>query len=145
MKKFLIPVIAFITLSFTLSGDTPWTADQLYDPTKLAAVIKDAKAKKPIIINTGTMRNIKGAIKYGPVSDYKGMDAFVAGVAKIDKTKEIVIYCGCCKLDHCPNIDPAYKHLKEKGFKNVKILNLVEDFVFEWTQKGYPMDAKQPY
>ena len=120
MKKFLIPIIAFFTLSFTLSSDTPWTADQLYDPTKLAAVIKDSKATKPIIINTGSMRNIKGALKYGQVSDNKGMDDFVAGVTKIDKNKEIVIYCGCCKLDHCPNIDPAYKHLKEKGYKKIE-------------------------
>jgi thiosulfate/3-mercaptopyruvate sulfurtransferase len=145
MKPLLIPVFAFIIMSFTLLSDAPWTSDQLYDPAVLASVLKNPKAAKPLIINTGTMRNIKGALKYGPVSDYKGMDEFKAGVAKISKDKEIVIYCGCCKMEHCPNIEPAFQYLKGEGFKKVKVLNLKEDFVFEWTNKGFPMDPKQPY
>lgn len=145
MKKLLIPAFTFLLMSFTYSDEIPWTADQLYDPTQLATLLKNPKAAKPIIINTGTMRNIKSALKFGPVSDYKGMEQFKEGVAKLDKNKEIVVYCGCCKLDHCPNIGPAFDHLKAQGFKKVKILNLKEDFVFEWTNKGYPMDPKQPY
>ena len=146
MKKFLIPILALSLSAFAFTGDTPWTADQLYDVETLAKLVKDPKAKKPIIINTGTMRNIKGALKFdGPVSDYKGMENFKTGVAKLDKTKDVVIYCGCCKLGHCHNVEPAYQYLKDQGFTKVKVLNIKEDFFGEWTQKGYPMDAKQPY
>jgi thiosulfate/3-mercaptopyruvate sulfurtransferase len=143
-KSFLFPVLVLL-MSFTLSSDVPWTQEQLMDPEKLVAILKDPKAKKPVIINTGTMRNIKTALKYGPVSDYKGFDQFKAESAKIGKDKEIVIYCGCCKMDHCPNIAPAFEHLQKNGYSKIKILNLKEDLVFDWVNKGYPMDAKQPF
>jgi len=84
-------------------------------------------------------------LKYGPVSDYKGMDQFKEGASKISKDKEIVIYCGCCKMDHCPNVAPAYDYLKSNGYKKIKVLNLQEDLIFDWVNKGYPMDAKQPF
>jgi hypothetical protein len=137
--------ILAICMSFTPLSDTPWAQDQLMQPEELVKILKDAKAKKPVIINTGTMRNIKTALKYGPVSDPKGLDQFKAEVTKIAKEKEIVIYCGCCKMGHCPNVQPAYEHLKSNGFSKVKVLNLEEDLVFDWVNKGYPMDAKQPF
>ncbi len=147
MKNILFAIIVFTISSFTLTGDIPWTAEQLYDPATLVKVIKDPKASKPLILNTGTMRNIKGAVKLGPVSDYDGLQQFKAGVVKFsgDKNKEVVIYCGCCKMDHCPNVEPAFTHLQSLGFKKVKILNLKEDLIFDWVNKGYPMDAKQPF
>ncbi|MBC7388195.1 MAG: rhodanese-like domain-containing protein [Opitutaceae bacterium] len=147
MKNFLFAILVFTISSFTLTGVNPWTAEQLYDPAALVKVIKDPKAPKPLILNTGTMRNIKGAVKLGPVSDYDGLKQFKAGVVKFagDKNKEVVIYCGCCKMDHCPNVEPAYTHLQSLGFKKVKILNLQEDLIFDWVNKGYPMDAKQPF
>ena len=145
MRNIVFAILFFALTSFTLTGDNPWKADQLYNPAALVKVIKDSKAAKPLIFNTGTMRNIKGAIKLGPVSDYDGLQQFKAGVTKFSKDKEVVIYCGCCKMDHCPNVEPAYTHLKSLGFKKVKILNLQEDLIFDWVNKGYPMDAKQPF
>ncbi len=139
--------IGFVTccMSFVLLSDTPWTQEQVMQPEELAKILKDPKAKKPVILNTGTMRNIKTALLYGPVSDPKGFETFKTEAVKIPKEKEVVIYCGCCKMNHCPNIAPAFDFLKSKGYKNIKVLNLQEDLVFDWVNKGYPMDAKQPY
>lgn len=145
MKAFLLLSLTTFFMSFILLSDTPWTQDELVQPDVLVKVLKDPKVKKPMIINTGTMRNIKTAVKYGPVSDDKGLNQFKTEVAKVPKDKEIIIYCGCCKMDHCPNITPAFEYLKSNGYKKVKILNLTEDLVFDWVNKGYPMDAKQPF
>lgn len=146
MKKIaILSAIVFVTMSFVVWQSVPWTDDQIMQPETLVKVLKDDKAKKPTIINTGTMRNIKTALKYGPVSDAKGFAEFKEAVAKLNKDKELVIYCGCCKMDHCPNIEPAFNHLKTSGFKKIKLLYLKDDLVFDWVNKGYPMDAKQPF
>lgn len=140
-----LPLLLLATMSFVFLQTTPWTQDQLVQPEDLVKLLKDKKAKKPVIINTGTMRNILGAVKYGPVSDTKGLAQFKEEVAKIKKDQDILIYCGCCKMDHCPNVEPAFNHLKNNGYKKVKLLYLKDDLVFDWVNKGYPMDPKQPF
>ncbi len=57
------------------------------------------------------------------------------------RNKEIVIYCGCCPLSGCPNIEPAYRKLEEMKFSNFKILDLPQDLQEDWIDKGYPMNA----
>jgi hypothetical protein len=146
MKKLSILAVAiFITMSFVLFQTTPWTEQQIIQPEALVKILNDPKTAKPTIINTGTMRNIKTALKYGPVSDPKGMAQFKEEVAKLNKDKEIIIYCGCCKMEHCPNVEPAFNFLNSSGFKKIKLLYLKDDLVFDWVNKGYPMDAKQPF
>jgi hypothetical protein len=34
----------------------------------------------------------------------------------------VVIYCGCCPLDKCPNVRPAFTLLKTMGFTNLHVL-----------------------
>ncbi|MBY0424386.1 MAG: rhodanese-like domain-containing protein [Cytophagales bacterium] len=144
-KTILLTSIVVASLSFIFWKSVPWTENQIIQPEALVKILNDPKAAKPVIINTGTMRNIKTAVKYGPVSDTKGMAQFKEEVAKLNKDKEVIIYCGCCKMDHCPNIEPAFNHLNSSGFKKIKLLYLKDDLVFDWVNKGYPMDAKQPF
>jgi hypothetical protein len=40
----------------------------------------------------------------------------------------VVIYCGCCPWEKCPNIAAAYKQLTEMGFTQVKVLYLASNF-----------------
>jgi len=146
MKKLiLLSTILVATMSFVVFKSVPWTEQQIIQPETLVKILNDPKAAKPTIINTGTMRNIKTAVNYGPVSDSKGMAQFKDEVAKLNKEKEIIIYCGCCKMENCPNVEPAFTHLTNSGFKKVKLLYLKDDLVFDWVNKGYPMDAKQPF
>ena len=50
-----------------------------------------------------------------------------ARMASVSKTKFIVLYCGCCPWDRCPNLGPAYKQLHDAGFSNVNVLYLANN------------------
>ncbi|MFL6463384.1 MAG: hypothetical protein ACJ73N_03115, partial [Bryobacteraceae bacterium] len=50
----------------------------------------------------------------------------------------IVIYCGCCPFDKCPNIHPAYNTLKDLGFTDVKVVVNKTNLHTDWVSKGYP-------
>ena len=62
----------------------------------------------------------------------------VAGMAK---DSDLVIYCGCCPMDRCPNIRPAWNALKELGFTHVRVLNIPTNMSTDWYQKDYPSEA----
>jgi len=51
-----------------------------------------------------------------------------------------VIYCGCCPLERCPNIRPAFVALRQMGFTNVRVLLLPNSFEADWAGKGLPYE-----
>jgi hypothetical protein len=57
------------------------------------------------------------------------------------KDADIVLYCGCCPMEHCPNIRPAYQALKESGFTRVRVLRIPTNMAADWYGKGYPSEA----
>jgi len=136
----LIAILALLSFSFA-KFQNPFPEESLIQPTELIKLI-DSKntATKPIIFNVGSMELIKTAETGGLGSMQEGMEKFIARVRNEDKNQMIVLYCGCCKLDHCPNVKPPYDYLKEQGFKNVKILYLETGLYEDWISKGYPMN-----
>ena len=84
--------------------------------------------------------HIPGSVFAGPGSQPSGLHLVETKVASTPKSKLIVIYCGCCPWDRCPNIGPVYKRLRELGFTNVKALYLADNFGNDWVAKGYPTD-----
>ena len=64
-------------------------------------------------------------------------------VAKQPKDRFIVLYCGCCPWNHCPNVGPAFVRLRDLGFSRVKVLYLPNNFGDDWVAKGYPTDRDQ--
>ena len=144
MKTRNLILAILITLSsggslFSQTGE-PWNSKQIMDPASLALNLKDPKAPKPVIYNIGPIEQIKGAIKIGPARDKKNLDAMRTQLSKLPKNKEIVIYCGCCPFQRCPNIRPAFELLNELKFTNVKLLNLSTNLNVDWISKGYPME-----
>jgi hypothetical protein len=61
--------------------------------------------------------------------------------ANVPKNADIVIYCGCCPMDKCPNVRPAYRALKELGFTNVRVLSLPTNIHTDWDSKDYPSEG----
>lgn len=114
-----------------------YEANQLIDPKIVADQIV-AHDTNIIIINTGPVDDIKGAITIGPVEQDKYLNKFIETVDTLNRDKTIYIYCGCCPLAVCPNLKPAYNVLKEKQFKTFKIINMVEGIDEDWISKGYP-------
>ncbi len=52
----------------------------------------------------------------------------------------VVVYCGCCTAQNCPNIRPSFAYLKEQGFTNVRLLDIETGLYPDWVDKGYPME-----
>jgi rhodanese-related sulfurtransferase len=85
-------------------------------------------------------KHIPGSIYAGPASTAAGLALLKQEAGKLPKDREIVIYCGCCPWDRCPNIDPAMALLKQMGFTKVKALYLGTGFKVDWIDKGYAVE-----
>jgi thiosulfate/3-mercaptopyruvate sulfurtransferase len=122
----------------------PWTPQQLMPVETLAKMMTGAKP--PVIISVAfpvlyRNRHIELAVLAGPGRDAGGIADLKAVVKKLPKDTEIVIYCGCCPMDHCPNLRPAFRALRELGYTNIHALDIPTNFNTDWVTKGYPIAA----
>jgi thiosulfate/3-mercaptopyruvate sulfurtransferase len=120
-------------------GDSQISSEQL------AARMKTAK---PLVIHTGfavlyRSAHITGSVYAGPGSKPEGLDSLKALVAKEPRDREIVIYCGCCPWDKCPNIRPAFAALHDMGFTHVSALYVPETLAKDWIDKGLPTEKRE--
>ncbi len=119
----------------------PWTATQVTEPSQLAA--KLSKGAKPVILQIGFQvlyksKHIPGSIYAGPASTPEGLDALKQAVRTLPKNADIYIYCGCCPMEKCPNIRPAFATLHAMGFTNLHVVILPTNFGKDWVAQGYP-------
>lgn len=113
---------------------------------ELNTLIKNKTA--PIIINCGNQANILGAVSIGELDQsgtWKQKLRTALRNKQLDKSfnKSVVVYCGCCSSDNCPNVGPVITELNDLGFKNVKGLYFFDGYGPEWKGKGYLEDAKK--
>ena len=107
-------------------------------PADLASVISNPNAKKPIIFSVGPGALIRGSKDMGPVHEKENLDKFKQALILLPKDTDIVVYCGCCPFEHCPNIRPAFSLLNEMKFTHAHLLNLEHNIKTDWVAKGYP-------
>ena len=124
------------------ADDLAPASQQLIRPEELARAIK--AAEKPVILYVGpkffyTQAHVPGAEYLGPAARPEGLEKLRARAASLAKDRPVVIYCGCCPWDHCPNIQPAWAELKKAGFSKVRVLYLATSFGADWKEKGYPV------
>jgi len=131
--------MAYSKIGFSQSNAEPWTQDQLMEPATLAAIINDSSAVQPLIISIGPVNLIKGAIRVGPAHENEYLKELKKLLLKEDKKRNIIIYCGCCPFNNCPNIRPAFALLNSMKFINHKLLNLPHNLNLDWIGHGYPM------
>ena len=139
MKPFLITLL--IALAVAIAADISPT--QQIQPNDVAARI--ASDSKPAVFQVGPnvlyrSNHIPASIFAGPGNKQEGLDLLKAAVAKIPKDREIVLYCGCCPWDRCPNINPAIALLKEMGYTRVKAMYVPQNFKTDWIDHGYPAE-----
>ena len=120
----------------------PPGSNHLIQAEELAQALKGAR--KPVVLYVGpksiyAQAHIPGAENIGPVVRPEGMEKLRARATSLAKDSPVVIYCGCCPWDHCPNIRPAYAELKKAGFTNVRALYLENSFGANWKDKGLPV------
>lgn len=123
----------------------PWVIEALLKPDSLKEMMSGPTKGEIVIIHTGPTvlfkkGHIPGAVAVGQVSDSAGVKALKEQLQKLSKEKKIVLYCGCCPWKNCPNIRPAYTITCELGFKNVKVLDLPNNFRSDWSKKGFPVE-----
>ena len=136
---FLLLALVSTAFAFTKSAQEPWTKDQLIEPSQLSGILNDPSAKQPILYSIGFGGGIKNSVDIGPVKDSINLNKWKKDLEKLPKNADIVIYCGCCPFEYCPNIRPAFQLLNEMKFANQKLLNLPHNLKMDWIDKGYPV------
>lgn len=136
-------ILTFLLFSFTLSkaqitNPPNWTDKQLIEPSALASDIRDNK-DLPYLISIGPGGTIPASHHTGMAGTPEGISALSATLDSLPKDTKIVVYCGCCPFEHCPNVRPAMDVLKKKGFTNYYLLNLSTNIKTDWISKGYPV------
>ena len=136
----LVVTSVFATTEFSCQGQSdPWTPQQLLAPADLAKVLNNPKAAQPIIYSIGMQAIVKGSIDIGPAMRAENLNTLKQKLGKLAKNSQIVVYCGCCPFSRCPNVRPAMELLKSMQFTNYKLLNLPQNVMVDWIDKGYPM------
>lgn len=122
----------------------PWKQSETIDAATLAKIVTDPKAAHPpIIVCVGFHTlydgaHVRGASFHGAASTPQGVDDLKQWAKNLPLTSNLVIYCGCCPLAHCPNVRPALTALRDMGFTHLQVLILPHDFATDWVQPGYP-------
>lgn len=133
---FIIVFLAFINFSFSQQNE-PWTADQLMETEALVEKIKSSD--DITIIHIGFEDMIPGSLDAGPGTEEESLEALKFILKDFPKDEDIVLYCGCCPMDVCPNIRPAFKTASNLGFTNLKLLDIPSSIKADWLDKGYPV------
>lgn len=112
------------------------------EPEELVKVLT-AKGDKPLLIHVGfhvlyLQAHIPDSEYIGPSSEPAELGKLRARVKSLPRSRFIVIYCGCCPWDHCPNVKPAHDALVAMGFTHVKVLHIADNLGTSWRDKGYP-------
>lgn len=137
VKFFLLICILSYCVNADAQNPVNWTEKQLMEPSVLADIIKN-KPGDITIISVGPFSTIPGTINIGMVSEKDKLDKFKTQLSTLKKDKQLVIYCGCCPFEKCPNVRPAIDVLKEMHFTNYYLLNLPNNLRINWMDKGYP-------
>lgn len=129
------------TAATTPTTPTPTTDMPSVQPAELASRL--AAGEKPLLLHVGYKKlyeqaHIPGSEFFGPTTDAAVVEQLRARVADLPRTTEIIIYCGCCPWERCPNVKPAYAMVRDLGFTNAKVLYIPQDLGVDWVDKGYP-------
>jgi hypothetical protein len=119
---------------------------QLLQPEELNRLLHAKGEEKPLVLQVGSHvlfaeSHIQGAEYAGPGSQPAGLNLLQQRVSFLSKKSFIVLYCGCCPWNRCPNLGPAYWQLHNLGFTRVKVLYLADNFGAGWASKGYPVES----
>ncbi len=116
----------------------------IVEPAQVAAELA-AKSSRPVVLMVGfdvlyRSKHIPGSIYAGPAARPDGIEMLKKAVEKLPRNREIVLYCGCCPWDHCPNVHPAFALLQQMGFTRVKVMHVPTNFKVDWIDHGYPVE-----
>jgi len=120
-------------------------ASELINPEDLVKALEASTGEKPLMLQVGShvlfaQAHIPGSEYVGPVTSEVGLQQLRRHVDSLPRKKFIVLYCGCCPWNHCPNVKPADDALRAMGFTHVKVLYIATNLGADWVAKGYPVE-----
>lgn len=126
------------------SAADPWNGDDLLLAAQFAKEEQTPKKHAPTVVYVGFRTLFEGghipnASFHGTASEDAGLADLKKWAGSLSRTTNLVIYCGCCPFDRCPNIRPAFAELHKMGFTHIRVLDLPTSFASDWVEKGYPM------
>jgi rhodanese-related sulfurtransferase len=142
MRRFTALLLSALLFGAVVCGTEPWTNNDLIQPDQVAKGLNSA-----LVIHVGfpvlyRSAHIAGSLFAGPGSKDEGIADLKKAVAGQPRTREIILYCGCCPWDKCPNIRPAFAALRGMGFTHVKAMAVPTNLKTDWIDKGYPTDKR---
>lgn len=138
----IIPIATYARTSSLPAPD--WRNARQISTSELAKRISGTASSRPVVLQVGFKvlydgGHIPGAIFAGPASTSDGLAKLKAVADKIPRSKEVILYCGCCPWEKCPNIHPAYDALRRMGFSRLIVLLIPQDFAHDWAGHGFPI------
>jgi thiosulfate/3-mercaptopyruvate sulfurtransferase len=115
----------------------------LVQPADLVKELQQSGNEKPLVLQVGShvlfaQAHVPGSEYVGAAGQQAGLEALRGRVRDPPRDRAIVLYCGCCPWEKCPNIRPAYQELRSLGFTQVRALYLPVNFGTDWVARGYP-------
>ena len=143
----LAAALLIFSTGLAQGSSDPWSPSQTVQPNELAKELSDAKSA-PTTVFVGFQRlytagHIKGSQFHGSGGSVDGIPQLKAWAAALPRSTNLVIYCGCCPMDHCPNLRPAFAVLRDMGFTKLRVLILPDSFAADWADKGLPYEQAQ--
>jgi thiosulfate/3-mercaptopyruvate sulfurtransferase len=143
-KRFTLLFLFTVCLMSTqaIAQWSPIAPGRLISPEDLAKMLQSGK-EKPLMLQVGShmlflQAHIPGSEFVGPGANEAGLQQLRKRVESLPRNKFIILYCGCCPWNNCPNVKPADDALHTMGFTNVKVLYIADNFGTNWVDKGYP-------
>ncbi len=126
-----------------MSANAVIPAAELLQPNELAQIL-GASGEKPLVLQVGSHilyaeAHIAGSEYVGAGGTDAGLKTLRERVKGLARNQFLVIYCGCCPWDKCPNIRAAYWQLQALGFTHVKALYIADNFGANWVNMNYPV------
>lgn len=108
---------------------------------QMAAALKGKNPPIPVHVGFEFLykqAHIPGSIYGGEGRSPETRATLIRKLKNLPSNRTIVLYCGCCPWEDCPNVQPLYDEAKALKGKTIKLLEIPENFETDWTQKGYP-------
>lgn len=119
----ILLLVMLVSKVSTAQNPPNWTSEQLMKPAQLAKLLQKG-SDIPVLLSVGPGASIPHSIAIGSVNEKENLAMLDSTLQELEKNAVVVVYCGCCPYEHCPNVRPAIALLKEHRFTNYKLLDL---------------------
>ena len=137
------PPRAAATDSAHAGADTSIAA-HVIQPEQLALELHYPAPRRPVVLQVGfkvlyRSGHVAGSRYVGPGSKPEGLAALGKALGALPKQQRVVLYCGCCPWQDCPNVRPAFREARRLGHHDVDVLYIHKNLQEDWIAKGLPM------